>query len=236
MTNLRAYIPFLLICLLLQSTAVFALSLDDLAPGLYSYTDPTTGKLTYYPKTPLPTICDEKPLPVEYIHLAVKANRIPALPPQNGSTISQKGTSFLRGIGKGLGKTSIGSLKLMRNAVNTYNTDVAPYHNAPPAYDPYPYGTAPISAPSMPRLSIPSAQMAPMPGPVFGSGPLFGSSGAGTVPVSGSHWVSPYIANSGQMVNGHFSTNPNGTMLDNFSSKGNVNPFTGKQGTVDPQY
>jgi len=29
-------------------------------------------------------------------------------------------------------------------------------------------------------------------------------------------------------------TNPNSTKLDNYSTKGNVNPYTGKPGTVDP--
>lgn len=32
----------------------------------------------------------------------------------------------------------------------------------------------------------------------------------------------------------HYRTSPNRTKLDNWSTKGNVNPFTGKKGTVDP--
>jgi hypothetical protein len=32
----------------------------------------------------------------------------------------------------------------------------------------------------------------------------------------------------------HYKTTPNNTRFDNFSTKGNYNPFTGKKGTVDP--
>jgi len=32
----------------------------------------------------------------------------------------------------------------------------------------------------------------------------------------------------------HFKTSPNNTKIDNWSAKGNVNPFTGKKGIVDP--
>lgn len=32
----------------------------------------------------------------------------------------------------------------------------------------------------------------------------------------------------------HFKTSPNKTKIDNWSTKGNVNPTTGKKGTVDP--
>lgn len=51
---------------------------------------------------------------------------------------------------------------------------------------------------------------------------------------SGEHSVSGYTRSNGTYVAGHQQTNPNGTKYDNWSSKGNVNPYTGKPGTVDP--
>lgn len=32
----------------------------------------------------------------------------------------------------------------------------------------------------------------------------------------------------------HYKTTPNNTKFDNFSTKGNYNPFTGKKGTTSP--
>lgn len=51
---------------------------------------------------------------------------------------------------------------------------------------------------------------------------------------SGEHYVGGYTRSNGTYVAGHNQTNPNGTKYDNWSSKGNVNPYTGKAGTVDP--
>lgn len=39
---------------------------------------------------------------------------------------------------------------------------------------------------------------------------------------------------TGRYVAPHFKTTPNRTKFDNFSTKGNYNPFTGKRGTVNP--
>ena len=50
----------------------------------------------------------------------------------------------------------------------------------------------------------------------------------------GSHYVSGHTTKSGTYVAPHMATNPNGTKLDNYSTKGNVNPYTGKEGKVDP--
>lgn len=47
----------------------------------------------------------------------------------------------------------------------------------------------------------------------------------------GSHYVRPYTTSNGVHVQGHHATNPNGTRADNWSTKGNVNPYTGKAGT-----
>lgn len=51
---------------------------------------------------------------------------------------------------------------------------------------------------------------------------------AKTVGVKGS------VSKTGVYKPPHFKTSPNTTKIDNWSTKGNVNPFTGKQGTVDP--
>ena len=48
------------------------------------------------------------------------------------------------------------------------------------------------------------------------------------------HTVRPYVTKRGTFVQPHIQTNPNGTRRDNFSTKGNVNPFTGKPGTRTP--
>jgi hypothetical protein len=47
--------------------------------------------------------------------------------------------------------------------------------------------------------------------------------------------VKGYVKPStGKYVAPHFKTTPNRTKFDNFSTKGNYNPFTGKKGTVNP--
>lgn len=47
----------------------------------------------------------------------------------------------------------------------------------------------------------------------------------------GSHYVKGHVTKKGTYVPPHMATNPNGTQRDNWSSKGNVNPYTGKEGT-----
>lgn len=39
---------------------------------------------------------------------------------------------------------------------------------------------------------------------------------------------------TGTYIPPHIRSNPNKSKFDNFSTKGNHNPFTGKKGTVDP--
>jgi hypothetical protein len=46
--------------------------------------------------------------------------------------------------------------------------------------------------------------------------------------------VRPHVTKKGTYVKPHARTAPNKTRVDNWSSKGNVNPTTGKRGTVDP--
>ena len=52
--------------------------------------------------------------------------------------------------------------------------------------------------------------------------------------VSAQVYVKPYVKKDGTYVQGHQRTAPNSTRTDNYSSQGNVNPFTGREGRVDP--
>ena len=65
---------------------------------------------------------------------------------------------------------------------------------------------------------------------------LFAASFAflGTAFAATDHSVNGYAKKDGTYVAPHIATNPNATKVDNYSSKGNVNPSTGKVGTVDP--
>ena len=56
---------------------------------------------------------------------------------------------------------------------------------------------------------------------------------SGTV-MAQSHSTQGYFKKDGTYVAPSVATNPNGTKADNYSSKGNTNPLTGKEGTVDP--
>ncbi len=55
------------------------------------------------------------------------------------------------------------------------------------------------------------------------------SSGGG-----GIRYTRPAIDRNGTYRQGHYSTSPNNSKLDNWSSKNNVNPLTGKKGTKNP--
>jgi hypothetical protein len=46
--------------------------------------------------------------------------------------------------------------------------------------------------------------------------------------------VSGYYRNNGTYVQPYFRTAPNSTNRDNFSTKGNTNPYTGKPGWIEP--
>ena len=50
----------------------------------------------------------------------------------------------------------------------------------------------------------------------------------------GSHSVRGYTKKDGTYVVPHRQTNPDGSKRNNYSSKGNVNLHTGKEGTKDP--
>lgn len=49
-----------------------------------------------------------------------------------------------------------------------------------------------------------------------------------------SHYREGYVRKDGTYVPPSYATNPNDTKLDNYSTKGNVNPYSGRTGTVDP--
>lgn len=46
--------------------------------------------------------------------------------------------------------------------------------------------------------------------------------------------TSGYTRRNGTYVHSYMHSAPDGTRLNNFSTKGNVNPYTGKVGTKDP--
>lgn len=49
----------------------------------------------------------------------------------------------------------------------------------------------------------------------------------------GSHSVKGYTTKNGVYVPPHHATNRDSTKSNNWSQKGNVNPYTGKEGTKD---
>ena len=46
--------------------------------------------------------------------------------------------------------------------------------------------------------------------------------------------VKGYTRKDGTYVAPHYRSAPNSSIYDNYSTKGNTNPYTGKAGTVDP--
>jgi len=47
-------------------------------------------------------------------------------------------------------------------------------------------------------------------------------------------YVKGYYTNKRKWVEGHYKTAPNKTVRDNWDTRPNVNPYTGKPGTKDP--
>lgn len=43
-----------------------------------------------------------------------------------------------------------------------------------------------------------------------------------------------YKPSTGKYINSYYKTSPNKTRIDNYSTKGNYNLYTGKKGTVSP--
>lgn len=46
--------------------------------------------------------------------------------------------------------------------------------------------------------------------------------------------IKGYTKKNGAYVQPHFRSSPNRSKFDNWSTKGNYNPYTGKKGTVSP--
>jgi len=71
-----------------------------------------------------------------------------------------------------------------------------------------------------------------------GYGSSYGSSyrsyGTGSNPSS--TYVQPRINSNGNYVSGHQRTTPNNTQFDNYGSRGNYNPYTGRTGTRSPRW
>lgn len=55
-------------------------------------------------------------------------------------------------------------------------------------------------------------------------------------PAVGDHWVSGYYRSDGTHVQGHYRTNRDDSFWNNYSSAGNVNPYTGAIGTKLPPF
>jgi hypothetical protein len=60
---------------------------------------------------------------------------------------------------------------------------------------------------------------------------ILAATSAGAAPA---HHVRGYVTENGTYVAPHYQTNPNNTRVDNYSSQGNVNPYTGQAGSVNP--
>lgn len=76
--------------------------------------------------------------------------------------------------------------------------------------------------------------LASLAGAAMAKGGHGGHSSHGGANPGGSHHVSGYTKKDGSHVAPHQATNPNDSKRDNWSSKGNVNPHTGKEGNKDP--
>lgn len=64
----------------------------------------------------------------------------------------------------------------------------------------------------------------------------FAQYGYGTGSNSRSTYVQPRINSNGTFTGGHYRTTPNNTQLDNYGTRGNYNPYTGRTGTRTPRY
>lgn len=56
----------------------------------------------------------------------------------------------------------------------------------------------------------------------------------GPVVFAKSTYVRGHYRSNGTYVQPHHRTAPNHTVYDNYSTKGNINPYNGKKGTVNP--
>jgi len=57
-----------------------------------------------------------------------------------------------------------------------------------------------------------------------------------TLPTIAQTYVNPHVRKDGTYVDGHYRSRPNNTVDDNWSTRGNQNPYTGERGTQRPDY
>jgi len=57
-----------------------------------------------------------------------------------------------------------------------------------------------------------------------------------TQAMASGHYVYGHMRGNGTYVQGHYQSNPNKTQRDNYGTRGNYNPYTGKLGTKNPKY
>ncbi|GEM95934.1 hypothetical protein MRA01_04740 [Methylobacterium radiotolerans] len=69
---------------------------------------------------------------------------------------------------------------------------------------------------------------------IAAAAPAYARGGGGGHSSGGSHSISGYTRSNGTYVAPSHATNPNGSKSDNWSTKGNVNPYTGQAGTKSP--
>lgn len=55
-----------------------------------------------------------------------------------------------------------------------------------------------------------------------------------SLPVLAQTYVQPHVTKNGTYVQGHVRSAPDGNPHNNYSTSGNVNPYTGAQGHVNP--
>lgn len=68
------------------------------------------------------------------------------------------------------------------------------------------------------------------------SGALAQGYGYGTGSNLSGNYVSGHSRSDGSYVSGHYRSNPNNTQLDNWTTRGNTNPYTGSSGTRAPRW
>lgn len=65
---------------------------------------------------------------------------------------------------------------------------------------------------------------------------LIAAAGTAEARGGGSHAIRGYVRSNGTYVAPSGATNPNRTQFDNYSTKGNINPYSGAVGTKTPKY
>jgi hypothetical protein len=68
---------------------------------------------------------------------------------------------------------------------------------------------------------------------VIGSAALISIAAINAVSAASNHYVRGYTTRNGIHVIPHHQTNTNSTNFDNWSTRGNINPYTGKAGTTE---